>query len=82
MAKEQFIVGKHDDGHHDGLASYRRRLEAALADEEIGEQIAVSLMVYRQRHQLTPALVDYHESILRTWGILPESPDVSPTSGG
>lgn len=72
MAVEKFIRGKHDEAHHDGRYSNTKRLQQAIYDLEVGEQLYVSLQVYRQRDRLPAPIVTYHQEILTAWGILPE----------
>ena len=70
MSTEHFIRGKHDNGKHDGLYSNRKRLEFALEEEAVFEQLQVSVSVYRQRFGLPKELVNYHTGILKEWGFL------------
>jgi hypothetical protein len=70
MAKEKFIRGKRDECNHDGKYSNDKRLEQALSDESVGEQLIVSMHVYKQRNKLPADIVAYHEGILRAWGVL------------
>ena len=67
---EHFIRGKHDSGNHDGLYSNRKRLEEAIAEKEVFEQLQVCIAVYKQRAGLPQEIVDYHTRILKEWGIL------------
>lgn len=72
MAVEKFIRGKRDDCHHEGKRASVRRLQEAIEDQAVGEQLYVSMQVYRQREKLPDYLVDYHRDILTVWGFLPE----------
>jgi len=72
MATERFIRGKVDNCKHDGKASNMRRLEAAIAKSEEGEQIVWSMRVWAQRKTLPEELVTYHAEILRSYNLLPQ----------
>lgn len=78
MAIEKFINGKHDDCKHEGRRSTVRRLQAAMYDQEVGEQLLVSMQVYRQRSRLPEEMVDYHTNILTEWGILNKPVEMKP----
>lgn len=78
MAVEKFIRGKRDECHHDGKAANTRRLQQAINDLEIGEQLLVSLQVYRQREKLPEPMVTYHTEILTAWGLLPAPVEMKP----
>lgn len=71
MSKEKYIHGKRDECNHDGRYSNEKRLQAAIADEAVAEQLLASMLVYKQRRNLPLEIVAYHENILRDWGVLP-----------
>ena len=78
MAVEKYIHGKSDDAKHDGRASNVRRLFSALEDEAFGEQLLVSMALYKQRDKLPPEIIKYHEELLTYWGLLPGRDEIAP----
>jgi hypothetical protein len=60
----------HDNPHHTGWRTNTQRLETALAQEDLVEQVATSLAVFRQLDRVSPEMADYHFAILHNLGLL------------
>lgn len=73
MAVEKFINGKRDDAKHDGAYSNHKRLLNALDEMGLGDQLQYSMQVYSQRDKLPSELVQWHEDLLRFWGLIGQS---------
>lgn len=71
MAKEKFQKpGQHDNPNHHGYHANRQKLEEALNQDDIAEQILISMAVVRQLERVPEEIGNYHVGILKAWGII------------
>lgn len=59
-----------DNGRHDGWKANQQRIEEALHQQDVAEQILFSLACFKQRDRLPPEIVNYHWAILHHLGLL------------
>ena len=71
MAIEKFPRRTHHDNpNHDGWRANKTKLEQAISDEEIGEQVLFSLICLKQASRLPESIVMYHYNILKSLGLI------------
>lgn len=71
MALEKFQhAGKHDNPNHHGWRANRQRVEAAMEQESLAEQVLFSLACFKQLERLPKEMADYHFALLHGLGLL------------